>query len=73
MGTDGCGPFIGGANVGLGCSIGFGRGGDIGGGLGLNGGSVNSSSCSGIRVGIGFCGSLGGANVGWGRNGAGVG
>ncbi len=47
MGTDGCGPFIGGANVGLGCGIGCGRGGDIGGGLGLNGGSVNSSSRSG--------------------------
>jgi hypothetical protein len=47
MGIDGCRPFIGGANVGLGCGIGFGRGSDIGGGLGLNGGSVNSSSCSG--------------------------
>jgi hypothetical protein len=65
MGTDGCGPLIGGANVGLGCGIGFGRGCDIGGGLGLNGGSVSSSSsCSGIRVGIGFCGTLGGAKVG---------
>ncbi len=35
-------------------------------GRGLNGGSVNSSSSgtSGSRVGIGFCCSLGGTNVG---------
>jgi hypothetical protein len=56
---------FGGANVGRGRNVGC--GGDIV-GLGLTGGSVNSSSCSsGIRVGIGF----GGANVGRGRGGGG--